>query len=52
VAIGYGAKGLRMDEKSSVKEILEKAQKMSENDSVVINALIGHTQFREGSISV
>ncbi|XP_053384559.1 2-hydroxyacyl-CoA lyase 2-like [Mercenaria mercenaria] len=55
VAIGYGGKGLKLDRSKddNMKEVLEEAVKLSRNgDSVLVNALIGKTNFREGSISV
>ncbi|XP_060559739.1 2-hydroxyacyl-CoA lyase 2-like [Ruditapes philippinarum] len=55
VAIGYGGRGLRLDRSKDdkIKEVLEEAIKLSRNgDSVLVNALIGKTNFREGSISV
>lgn len=55
VAIGYGGKGLRLDRTNSanMKEILKEAVKLSrQGNSVLVNALIGKTNFREGSISV
>ena len=55
VAEGYGGKGLRLDRTNEdiIPEILEDAVKLSlEGHSVLVNALIGKTNFREGSISV
>lgn len=57
VAEGFGGVGYKLDGKSSEKEIvkiLEKAQQVSRNDKkpVLINCLIGRTDFRDGSISV
>lgn len=55
VAIGYGGKGLRLDrtKDDNIKEVLEEAINLSrKGDSVLVNALIGKTNFREGSISV
>ena len=55
VAEGYGGKGLRLDRTNEdiIPEILQDAIKLSrEGHSVLVNALIGKTNFREGSISV
>lgn len=55
VAIGYGGKGLRLDRTNEdrIREVLKEAIKMSRSgNSVLINTLIGKTNFREGSISV
>ena len=56
VANGFGGVGYKLDGKSSDKDItktLEKAQQVSRNGKpVLINCLIGGTDFRDGSISV
>ncbi|KAL4224666.1 hypothetical protein ACF0H5_015363 [Mactra antiquata] len=55
VAIGYGGKGMRIDRtnEDKIKEVFNEAIKQSrDGHSVLINALIGKTNFREGSISV
>ena len=56
VANGYGGIGYKLDGKSSDKDIvktLEKAQQVSRGGKpVLINCLIGRTDFRDGSISV
>ena len=55
VAIGYGGKGLRLDRTNAakMKEVLQDAIQLSrQGNSVLVNALIGKTNFREGSISV
>ncbi|CAB3378305.1 Hypothetical predicted protein [Cloeon dipterum] len=54
VSEGYGGKGILLsDTTASNKETFEEAVKLyNEGHSVVINALIGTTKFREGSISV
>lgn len=52
-AEGLGAKGLLLGRNDSISGKLKEAQKLhAEGHSVVINALIGSTKFREGSISV
>lgn len=55
VAQGFGAKGYQLSEDgdlSSEKNLLQLARDDLENSTVVVNALIGSTKFREGSISV
>ncbi|XP_071099924.1 2-hydroxyacyl-CoA lyase 2-like [Haliotis cracherodii] len=55
VAEGYGGKGYRLDRtnEDNIKEVLERALKdYRAGNTVLINALIGKTNFREGSISV
>ena len=53
--MGYGGKGLRLDRTNAakMKEVLQDAIQLSrQGNSVLVNALIGKTNFREGSISV
>ncbi|KAK6191683.1 hypothetical protein SNE40_003306 [Patella caerulea] len=55
VAEGYGGKGYRLDSTNEdrIKEVLQEALKESQNGNpVLINTLIGKTNFREGSISI
>lgn len=55
VADGYGGKGFVVDNVDNVDEVLREAVEFSRNGSgrpVMVNALIGKTNFREGSISV
>lgn len=55
VASGLGAVGLQLDRSNvaNLRSELEKAVKENKaGKSVVINVLIGRTNFREGSISV
>ncbi|XP_059484931.1 2-hydroxyacyl-CoA lyase 2-like [Neocloeon triangulifer] len=54
VAEGYGGKGILLsDSTKSNTEVFEEATKLNkEGHSVLINALIGTTKFREGSISI
>lgn len=55
VAEGYGGKGLILDcynEDKMVEVIQEAKDKCRKGDSVLLNVLIGKTNFREGSISV
>ena len=56
VAEGYGGKGLRLDcsNEDKMEDVLKEAQKAchDEGKPVLINCLIGKTNFREGSISV
>lgn len=55
VAEGFGGKGIRLDRSNddNIEEVLQKArEEYSKGNSVLINCLIGKTNFREGSISV
>lgn len=54
VCKGYGGKGLLVSEDSAdLSSILKTAQSLCrEGHTVLINALIGSSKFREGSISV
>jgi len=56
VARGYGGEGLKLDRNTSdeeMKEVMEEAIRLSRNGSpVLINAFIGKSNFREGSISI
>ena len=55
MAEGYGGKGLRLDRTNEdiIPEILHQAVKLNrDGQCVLVNALIGKTNFREGSISV
>jgi acetolactate synthase-like protein len=53
VAKGYGAEGLLVKDQSSIQNILEMAKELyKQGKPVLINALIGKTKFREGSISM
>ncbi len=53
VAEGYGGKGFEITEASQVRQVLEAAQAAhAEGHPVVINAQIGTTAFRKGSISM
>jgi hypothetical protein len=55
VAEGYGGRGLTLNEQHSadIASVLQKAQALSrDGHAVLINALIGKTDFRKGSISV
>lgn len=55
VAKGYGGVGIKMDRSndSNIEELLQKAREEHANGkSVLINALIGKTDFRDGSLSV
>ena len=54
-AQGLGAVGLRLDRTNEdvMDKVLEKAlEEYKKGNSVLINVLIGKTDFREGSISV
>ncbi len=53
VAKGYGAEGLVVNDPKDVMRILKEAKDICKNGKpVLINALIGKTNFREGSISM
>jgi len=54
VAKGYGGEGYNVRDINKVKGVLEQALKVSREKGipVCVNALIGSTDFREGSISV
>ena len=55
VAEGFGAKGIiiKKENEDNLKEVFIKAQQLNEEGySVCINAVIGKSKFREGSISV
>lgn len=58
VAQGFGAKGFKLDSDKEIKHssdnVIEKSKLELEKTSttVVVNALIGNTKFRDGSISV
>jgi acetolactate synthase-like protein len=53
VAKGYGAEGFLVKDQSNIQNILDEAKKLSKQGKpVLINALIGKTNFREGSISM
>lgn len=55
IAVGYGGKGYRLDRtnEDKIKDVLRQAIKDNKDGhSVLVNALIGTTNFREGSISV
>lgn len=55
MADGYGGKGylVRREDESRLADIVRQAQKEAqEGKAVLLNVLIGKTNFREGSISV
>ena len=54
VVEGFGAKGLKMGRGDDISDTLKKAQEMHdiEGKPVLINALIGKSDFREGSLSI
>lgn len=53
VAEGFGAKGLLLDDPNKVQEVLAQAKALAaEGQPVLINAHIGKTDFRKGSISM
>ena len=53
VAKGYGGEGVACEKPADVERALKQAQKLAKaGKPVVVNCLIGKTNFREGSISV
>lgn len=53
VAAGFGAQGFHLSRAAAVSTCLQEAKKYARNGrSVLINALIGETDFRKGSISM
>lgn len=53
VAQGYGAEGLLLDDPAKIGETLAQAQALARaGRPVLINAMIGTTEFRKGSISI
>jgi len=53
VAAGFGAQGFHLSRPAAVSTCLQEAKKYARNGrSVLINALIGETDFRKGSISM
>ncbi|MCP4372645.1 MAG: hypothetical protein GY797_31735, partial [Deltaproteobacteria bacterium] len=52
-AIGFGGAGFKVDDPEFVPETLQQALDTASNGQpVLINALIGKTDFRKGSISI
>ncbi len=50
---GLGGKGLRLDDPELAEEVLVQAQKWSrQGQPTLVNAIIGQTDFRKGSISM
>ncbi len=53
VAEGYGGKGIKLDRPEQVPEVLARAKEIARDGTpVLINALLGKTDFRKGSISM
>ena len=53
VAAGYGGKGLRLHQASDTEEVLAAAKtEAASGRPVLVNALLGKSDFRQGSISV
>ena len=53
VAEGFGAKGFLLDRKEDIDRVFKEAkQAAKDGQPVLINALIGKTDFRKGSISM
>jgi len=52
-AEGYGGKGLLLNDPKAINDILKEAKEFAKKgEPVLINALIGKTDFRKGSISM
>ncbi len=53
VVEGFGAKGLQLERPEDIPQVLRQAQELArEGHPVLINALLGKTDFRKGSISM
>jgi acetolactate synthase-1/2/3 large subunit len=53
VAEGYGGRGFLLERKEDVEPVLAEAQRLAKAGTpVLINAQIGRTEFRKGSISI
>ena len=53
VAQGYGAAGLCIDTPEAVMPTLRKAQEIARaGQPVVVNVMLGQTDFRKGSLSM
>ncbi len=53
VANGFGAVGLKIDSKDQIESVVEEAKAVAKNGKpVLINVLIGKTDFRKGSMSM
>jgi acetolactate synthase-1/2/3 large subunit len=53
VAEGFGARGLLLDDPGQVVSVLNEAKRIAAAGTpVLVNALIGKTEFRKGSISM
>lgn len=52
-AIGFGGEGLKIDSPEQIPEVLMRARELAaQNKPVLVNVLIGKTDFRKGSISM
>jgi thiamine pyrophosphate-dependent acetolactate synthase large subunit-like protein len=53
VAEGFGGKGILLDRKEDIDRVFKEAKKAAgDGHPVLINVLIGNTDFRKGSISM
>ena len=53
VAEGYGGRGLLIERPEEVRPILDEALRLVRSGApVLVNALLGKTEFRKGSISI
>jgi len=51
-AIGFGAEGLIVQDKTKVEDIFKQAKELAKKKPVLVNALIGSSDFRKGSLSM
>jgi len=50
---GFGATDLLLEDPACIKDVLHKAQHLAKNGrSVLINAILSKSEFRNGSISI
>ncbi|MCE7736081.1 MAG: thiamine pyrophosphate-binding protein [Candidatus Heimdallarchaeota archaeon] len=53
VVAGFGAKGFKLEDESEIENIIKKAKAAAKKGNpVLINALMGKTDFRKGSLAV
>lgn len=53
MAEGYGGRGLLLDRPEDIPQVLAEAREIARGGTpVLVNALIGKTDFRKGSISM
>ena len=53
MAEGYGGRGLLIERPEEIRPILDEALRLVRSGTpVLVNALLGKTEFRKGSISI